>query len=242
MSCIARSTPVAHTLLSRPAGVAGVAFGGRPWPVMGSKMKLSEIERIAKAAMDACSEVISHPKDSFVRQQLFDSLTEVVDPAFLETDQSRRDSFNRLLQQANVWGAIVRQRIYLFRRGGPGDTSAPLPLGIPPETFSTSSTTSSSSWEDCRCRGPARRNSSPWLSGPSTSPRADPRPSKPATGSMWPRGTSSTNCTRLLTGGRCSGRSCLEWESQRRPFLGRLSVDGPFSRTRGVGRWAAGPR
>jgi hypothetical protein len=65
-------------------------------------MKLSEIERIAKVAMDACSEVISHPKDSFVRQQLFDSLTEVVDPAFLETDQSRRDSFNRLLQQANV--------------------------------------------------------------------------------------------------------------------------------------------
>jgi hypothetical protein len=97
---------------------------------MGSKMKLSEIERIAKVAMDACSEVISHPKDSFVRQQLFDSLTEVVDPAFLETDQSRRDSFNRLLQQANVWGAIVQQRIYLFRRGGPGDTSAPS-IGYP---------------------------------------------------------------------------------------------------------------
>ena len=53
------------------------------------------------------------------------SLTEVVDPAFLETDQSRRGSFNELLQQANVWSAIVRQRIVLVRRAEPGDTSAP---------------------------------------------------------------------------------------------------------------------
>ena len=47
-------------------------------------MKLSEIERIAKAAMDACSEVISHPKDSFVRQQLFEL-----------ADGSRRSSVSR---------------------------------------------------------------------------------------------------------------------------------------------------
>jgi len=88
-------------------------------------MKLSEIERIAKAAMNACLAVINHPKDSFVRERLFNSLAEVVDPAFFETDQSRRGSLNHLLQQANVWGAIVRQRIDLFRRTGPGDTSAP---------------------------------------------------------------------------------------------------------------------
>ena len=88
-------------------------------------MRLSEIERIAKAAMDACAEVINHPTDSFARERLFNSLAEVVDPAFLETDQSRRDSFNHLLQQANVWGAIVRQRIDLFQRAGPGATSAP---------------------------------------------------------------------------------------------------------------------
>ena len=89
------------------------------------KMRLSEIERIAKAAMDACSEVINHPKDSFVRERLFDSLTEVVDSAFLETDQSRRGSFNELLQQANVWSAIVRKRIDLVRHAGPGDIAAP---------------------------------------------------------------------------------------------------------------------
>ena len=88
-------------------------------------MRLSEIERIAKAAMDACSEVINHPNDGFVRERLFDSLTEVVDPAFLETDQSRRGSFNELLQQANVWGAIVRERVDLVRRAGRGDTAAP---------------------------------------------------------------------------------------------------------------------
>jgi hypothetical protein len=60
--------------------------------------------------MDACSEVINHPKDSFVREQLFASLTEVVDPAFFETDQPRRGSFNELLQQANVWGTIHADR------------------------------------------------------------------------------------------------------------------------------------
>ncbi|MEA2919498.1 MAG: hypothetical protein QOJ15_11579 [Bradyrhizobium sp.] len=91
----------------------------------GIKMRLSEIERIAKAAMDACAEVINHPADSFARERLFNSLAEVVDPAFVETDQSRRDSFNHLLQQANVWGAIVRQRIDLFQRAGPGATTAP---------------------------------------------------------------------------------------------------------------------
>ena len=75
--------------------------------------------------MDACSEVINHPKDSFVREQLFASLTEVVDPAFFETDQSRRGSLNHLLRQATVWGAIVRNRIDMFRHAGPGDASAP---------------------------------------------------------------------------------------------------------------------
>jgi hypothetical protein len=88
-------------------------------------MRLSEIERIAKAAMEACSEVITHPREGSVRERLFDLLTEVVDPAFLETDQSRSSSFNQLLQQANVWSAIVRQRIDLFQRAGPGDTPAP---------------------------------------------------------------------------------------------------------------------
>ena len=88
-------------------------------------MKLSEIERIAKAAMNGCLAVINDPKDSFVRERLFNSLAEVVDPAFFETDQSRGGSLNHLLRQANVWGAIVRQRIDLFQRAGPGATTAP---------------------------------------------------------------------------------------------------------------------
>ena len=68
---------------------------------------------------------VTHPTDGFTRQRLLNSLAEIVDPVFLETDQSRRGSFNHLLQQANVWGAIVRQRIDLFQRARPGATSAP---------------------------------------------------------------------------------------------------------------------
>jgi hypothetical protein len=87
-------------------------------------MKLSEIERIAKAAMNACLAVINHPKDSFARERLFNTLAEVVDPAFFETDQTRRGSLNDLLRQANMWGAIVRNRIDIFRRAGRGGASA----------------------------------------------------------------------------------------------------------------------
>jgi hypothetical protein len=82
---------------------ASVVGSGRD----GIKMRLSEIERIAKAAMDACAEVINYPMDSFAREKLCNSLAELVDPAFFETDQSRRDSFNHLLQQANAGGTIA---------------------------------------------------------------------------------------------------------------------------------------
>jgi hypothetical protein len=88
-------------------------------------MKLSEIERIAKAAMNGCLAVINHPNDSFVRERMFNSLAEVVDPAFFGTDQSRRGTLNHLLRQANVWGAIVRNRIEIFRHAGPSNTSGP---------------------------------------------------------------------------------------------------------------------
>jgi hypothetical protein len=87
-------------------------------------MKLSEIERIAKAAMTACLPVINHPKDSFARETLFNALAEVIDPAFFETDQTRKGPLNDLLQQANVWGAIVRNRIDIFRPAGRGGASA----------------------------------------------------------------------------------------------------------------------
>jgi hypothetical protein len=87
-------------------------------------MKLSEIERIAKAAMNACLAVINHPKDSSAREILFNALAEVVDPVFSETDQTRRGPLNDLLQQANVWGAIVRNRIDVFRHARRGGASA----------------------------------------------------------------------------------------------------------------------
>jgi len=88
-------------------------------------MKLSEIERIAKAAINACLAVINHPKDSFARETLFNTLAEVVDPAFFETDQTGRGPLNDLLRRTNMWGAIVRNRIDIFRHTGRGGASAP---------------------------------------------------------------------------------------------------------------------
>jgi hypothetical protein len=87
-------------------------------------MRLSETERIAKAAMNACLAVINHPKDSFARERLFNTLAEVVDPAFFEIDQTRRGPLNYLLRQTNVWGAIVRNRIDIFRHAGRGGAFA----------------------------------------------------------------------------------------------------------------------
>jgi hypothetical protein len=87
-------------------------------------MRLSEIERIAKDAMDACSEAIKYPKHRFVRERLFDLLAEIVDPAFCETDQSRNESLSNQLRQANVWGTIVRSRIEISRKSGSSETTA----------------------------------------------------------------------------------------------------------------------
>ena len=70
-------------------------------------MKLSEIERIAKAAVKSFLAVINHPRDSFAPERLFNTLAEVVDPAFFETDRTRRGSLNDLLRQASVWGAMI---------------------------------------------------------------------------------------------------------------------------------------
>ena len=84
------------SLQSRAAHMALPLHRMPQWSALASdgiKMRLSEIERIAKAAMDACAEVINHPMDSLARERLFNSLAELVDPAFFETDQSRRDSF-----------------------------------------------------------------------------------------------------------------------------------------------------
>jgi hypothetical protein len=46
----------------------------------------------------------------------------------------------------------------------------------------------------------------------------------------------------LPTGSRRNGTSCMGWVSQRRPFPGRLSAAGSFSKMREVSRWTVGPR
>ena len=88
-------------------------------------MKLSDIELIAKDAEKACVAVMNRPEDGLAREELFDTLGRVVDPAFIETDPTRGGRLNDLVQQASVWGDIVRSRINLSRQAGPGEASVP---------------------------------------------------------------------------------------------------------------------
>jgi hypothetical protein len=88
-------------------------------------MKLADVELIAKAAEKACVAVMNRPKDGLAREDLFDKLGKVVDPAFIETDPTRSGRLNDLVQQASVWGDIVRSRIDIARQAGPGEASAP---------------------------------------------------------------------------------------------------------------------
>jgi len=74
-------------------------------------MDLSNLELIARAAETACVAVIDRPKDVHVREQLFNALAAVVDPAFEGDDDTASPYLNDLLSQARVWAALVRSRI-----------------------------------------------------------------------------------------------------------------------------------
>ena len=108
----------------RPTGVSYDCAFKLPQTSPGAKMKLSGIELLAKAAEKACSAVINHPKDSAARERLFNTLADVVDPAFVETAPSRYGQLNDLLRHTSVWADIVRNRIDVFRHAKSGDGSA----------------------------------------------------------------------------------------------------------------------
>jgi hypothetical protein len=74
-------------------------------------MMLSEIKQIAKVAENACEAAVNHPRNAFVRADLFNALGAVVDAAFVESAATHSARLHDLLYQANVWASLVRCRI-----------------------------------------------------------------------------------------------------------------------------------
>ena len=68
-------------------------------------MDLSNLELIARAAEKACVAVIDRPKDVHVREQLFNALAAVVDPAFEGDDDTASPYLNDLLVR-HAYGRI----------------------------------------------------------------------------------------------------------------------------------------
>src|SRR5260221_4640024 len=71
------------------------------------KMYPTYLERIASMAEKACALAIDKPGDTQAREQLFDVLAEVADPAF-QGDDPDLDHLSGLFSQARVWAVIVR--------------------------------------------------------------------------------------------------------------------------------------
>ena len=69
------------------------------------------LERIASMAEKACALAIDQPGDTQAREQLFDVLAEVADPAFQGDDPDLDHHLSGLFSQARVWAVIVRTRI-----------------------------------------------------------------------------------------------------------------------------------
>jgi hypothetical protein len=107
-------------------------------------MKLADVELIAKAAEKACVAVMNRPKDGLAREDLFDKLGKVVDPAFIETDPTRSGRLNDLLSK-QACGAIS-YAAGSTSLGKLGLEKLPRhPSGIQRESYSASSTRSSTS-------------------------------------------------------------------------------------------------
>jgi hypothetical protein len=68
------------------------------------------LARIASTAERACVMALDRPKDPQAREQLFDALAAVADPAF-QADEPEYTHLTDLLSQARVWADIVRTRI-----------------------------------------------------------------------------------------------------------------------------------
>jgi hypothetical protein len=68
------------------------------------------LAQIASTAKKACALAIDRPKDGDAREQLFNALEEVADPAF-QGDDPELAHLTDLFCQAQVWATIVRTRI-----------------------------------------------------------------------------------------------------------------------------------
>lgn len=68
------------------------------------------LAEITSTAEKACALAIDHPKDPQAREQLFNALAKVADPAF-QGDDPELFHLTHLFCEAQVWAAIVRNRI-----------------------------------------------------------------------------------------------------------------------------------
>jgi hypothetical protein len=68
------------------------------------------LARIATTAERACAMAVDRPKDPQAREQLFDALAAVANPAF-QADEPEYEHLTDLFSQARVWANIVRTRI-----------------------------------------------------------------------------------------------------------------------------------
>ena len=79
-------------------------------------MQLSEIQQIAEVAEKACAAAANHPKNTDLREDLFELLGPVAKLAQLD-DSTYSAHLHDLLRQTGVWADILRHRIDNSRRG-----------------------------------------------------------------------------------------------------------------------------
>ena len=95
--------------------------GAAASPVAGAgdqaEMTLSEIERLAALAEEACAAVAGRPDEEAPRETLFDTLAPLVNPDFVDGNGNRPPYLHGLLRQACVQAEILRDRIVEGRKG-----------------------------------------------------------------------------------------------------------------------------
>lgn len=87
-------------------------------------MKVSELQQTAKSADDACAAALDRPSDRAVRETLYEVLSGLIDPAFLQAAEGGPAHLRGRCRQACILAESVRDRIDASRRAGVPEGSA----------------------------------------------------------------------------------------------------------------------
>lgn len=87
---------------------------------------MSELQRIAREADDACATILECPSDRPLREALFKVLDGLIDPAFLQAAAGGPPHLRGRCRQACILAESVRERIDGSRKPGTPDRSASL--------------------------------------------------------------------------------------------------------------------